>query len=183
MGNTKVDPRLFQPQHKVWKPNVEVPTIFFEPLDDGRPPEVSVQWFGVADLEFLTREFGNEVEEAFSRMQFRFPLSVDANDPHWMGHPELFKVVFIGPIKDWPKRGALAEVGGPEELVFYTVSTHFTVQYASGLGPGSFLFKLDVMLGDGLYGVIRPKFYSDFNVLARANREIEHKVDDVCNIL
>lgn len=152
------------PQHKVWEPIVEVPTIFVD-TSEGRP-RLFFQWFGKADLEPLTRQFGDMVAKAFGKMQFRFPISAPSNDIHWMGHPELFQVIFVDQVKNWPNKNAISAFGDPEKWLLWVTSTHYMVGVR---GPACYAIDLDVML-DGLYGIIEPRPYCDLTVLQEARR-------------
>ncbi len=168
-----MDPKLLRPQHKVWEPNVEVPTIFVDAFREGHDPEVSFQWFGESDsLGFLEKDFGEEVSWRFGRMQFRFPIPMRIDDIHWMNHPEHFRVVFLGQGKDWPKTGK-APGDDLESWWLWVVSTHYTTMQPSGEGPGSFATPLNAMLGDGVYGIIRPKQYFDIEVLNKEVRRVD----------
>lgn len=153
-----------RPQHKVWEPIVEVPTIFVE-VPKNRPTEVSLQWFGKADLEPLTRKFGDGVAKAFGQMQFRFHIPVDIL---WMGRPEFFQVIFVDKAKNWPNKSAVPAFGDPEKWLLWVASTH----YSSGAGSACFAVDLNVMLGDVLYGIIEPRPYCDIKVLERAKQKL-----------
>ncbi len=155
-----------KPQHKVWEPIVEVPTIVVDDLKN-RPSQIFFQWFGKADLRPLIQQFGNEVAKVFGQMQFRFPISAPPGDIHWMGHPELFQVIFVDQAKNWPNKNAIASFGNPEKWLLWVTSTHYMV--GTG-GPACFAVELNMMLADGLYGIIEPRPYCNMEVLEGAER-------------
>lgn len=152
-----------RPQHKVWEPNVEVPTVFVD------ANQVFFQWFGKVDLKPLMQQFGDGVAKVFGQMQFRFPISAPPGDMHWMGHPELFQVIFVDQAKNWPNKNAIAAFGNPEKWLLWVTSTHYML--GTG-GPLCFAIDLNVMLADNLYGIIEPRPYCDIEVLEKAKRRV-----------
>ena len=164
MNSSLLDVDRIKPQHKVCETNVDVPTIIVEPLEEGREPQVLVQWFGeFSAADFLQKEFGNAVVERFQRMQFRFPVPIPVDDMHWMLHPERFKVILLAQVKDWPNKKAIPELGKPDSWILWLASSH----YGTDDGPACFAVPFNVMLGDQLCGIISPRKYCDVNVLER----------------
>ncbi len=145
-----------KPQHKVCEKNVEVPTIVLPQEREG----VWLQWFGDAT--------GAELAE----MQFLFPIPLDENAMEWMGHPELFKVIMVGQIKDWPMKEAVRKIAEAtkkdvESWVLWVVSSHYQIRG----DPACFIVPLPAMLGDGECGVITPHRYCDTDVLERESEK------------
>ncbi len=153
------------PQHKTYEPHVGVPTIVVEPPEQEEyQPRLAVQWFGEADVDI-------------SKFQFRFPVSLSFNNPGWMGHPEKFKVVLLGQVKDWPKpeaRDAVAKTvqGTLDTWILWVTSSHYTQQYESGEGPACFMIPFKVLLADPDCGVITPRKYCDLTVLQREKEKV-----------
>lgn len=144
-----------KPQHKVCDHNVEVPTILVEPLKAGGKPEVFVQWFGEAR--------GIDLGE----MQFRFPVPIPPDNLYWMGHPEFFYVVLLGQVKDWPRQDVIRSVadsvarGNTDARIIWLASSHCR----TGSEPTSFVTPMNIMLADGICGIITPRKYYDPSVL------------------
>ena len=150
------------PQHKVCSSITLVPKIVIESLNgESLGLEVWLQWFGESDIVDL------------EGMQFRFPIPLSVNNVLWMNHPDLFEVVFVGPVKEWPKKEAMAAVantvtnGDLGAYVFWFVSSHYTQKYPSGVGPASIMVPMNTLLADS-FGIIMPKSYTDLGVLERA---------------
>ncbi|TAK04240.1 hypothetical protein EPO34_03795 [Patescibacteria group bacterium] len=155
------------PEQRVCTQQVLVPTIRVQSFAARRPEEVFVQWFG------CTRD------EDLGKWQFRFPVGVPVDDVHWMGRPENFEVIFLGPAKAWPEASAVPKViktlgkGDPEQCVLWLTSAHYGTRTESGVGPACMAFALRVSLADGIYGVIQPKPYADLEVLTRVNADFK----------
>jgi len=155
------------PDHKVCKRNVAVPTILVEPFKPGGENQVFVQWFGEAN--------GIDLGER----QFRFDVPISVDSVHWMGHPEIFKIIMLGQVKDWPKKEAVQEIaqgvtkGDLDAYILWVVSTHFQIENDSGPGPSTFVVWMNIMLGDPNCGIIRPRGYCDTLVLDRENKKSE----------
>lgn len=153
-----------RPQHKVCERNVEVPAILVvpSPEEDGEP-EVVVQWFGEAE------------DMDLGEMQFLFPVPVSADALAWMNHPELFKVILLGQIKDWPTKEAVQAVadsfakGNVDAWILWVTSSHYGTKHRSGVGPACFAVRMNILLADGVCGVITPRKYCDVTVLDREN--------------
>lgn len=143
--------------------NVNVPTIRVVSLGEGRDPEVIFQWFGRDFLE--NRDLGNE--------QFFFPTMSPPSDTHWMNHPEKFRVIFVGPISEWPEPAARAQFDMPQETyVLWVASAHYGTRHSTGIGPACFMIPLKVTLADQEAGIIiKPKKFADLGVLEAVNRE------------
>ena len=146
-----------KPQHKTCDHNVEVPTILVEPLKAGGKPEVFVQWFG----EALGVDLGD--------IQFRFPVPMLPDALQWMGHPELFYVVLLGQVKDWPRQDVIQSVadsdtkGHADARIIWLASSHCR----TGSQPVSFVMPMTIMLADGICGIITPRKYCDLSVLEK----------------
>ncbi len=149
-----------KPTFDVCKRVVEIPTIIVDQIviGENHPRNaVFIQWFGEAVR--LTENF-----------QFLFELCIEPNNIHWMGHPEEFKVVFLGQIKNWPKPEVSQKIadeiaeGNLEQTVAWLCSHHYQQRYESGIGPGSFTVPV-VLLGDPNIGLISPKTYQNLEAL------------------
>lgn len=148
------------PEHKVCQPNVEVPTILVEPFDpeESDKPEIFVQWFGESDIADL------------EGMQFRFQVPSSPDSTCWMNHPELFKVILLGQVKDWPKKEVAQRVadmvnkGDLETWIVWLTSSHYSIETPGGIGPACFIMPMTIVLAD-YFGIINPKKYFDMNVL------------------
>jgi len=157
------------PEHGVCRINVAIPTLLVEPFRPGDERlEVFVQWFGeseCADLE---------------GMQFRFPVPCPPHATQWMGHPELFKVIMIGQVKDWPNKEGVNAVaatikGSIDSWILFVVSSHFTMEHDSGDGPVCFMVPMTITLADGSCGIIQPKKFCDMSILNDARRAVSKK--------
>ncbi|MFZ2187293.1 MAG: hypothetical protein WAV46_01540 [Candidatus Moraniibacteriota bacterium] len=164
-----IDPRAFQPESRTKKPTVLVPTISVERLTENEKPYICVQWFGeAACLPGLTEEYGSIVAKTFAAAQFLFLVPIASDAYIWVNHPERFQVISLGQAKDWPNQEAVIARGNPEEWILYVTATHYATAQPSGDGPPAFAIPLNVMLGDGMYGIITPRKYADFTVAERA---------------
>jgi len=139
--------------------------IIVEPFAPDGPPEVFVQWFGEAD--------GGDV----TNLQFRFPVPLSPDHAMWMNHPEKFKVILVGQVKDWPKPSAQEAVaasakGTLETWILWICSSHYTVQHSNGPGPACCVVPLTAMLGDPNVGVITPRKYCDLSVLKEESKKV-----------
>lgn len=158
-----------RPQHKVCQKNVEVPTILVEPFNPDGDPEVFVQWFGEAQGIDL------------GGIQFRFPVPVSTNALRWMGHPELFKVILFGQVKDWPKKEAIRAIvdlvakGSLNAWILWVTSYHYGTQHSDGPGPACFVVPMTVMLADGVCGVVTPRKYCDTSILDHKNEKFRQQ--------
>jgi hypothetical protein len=121
---------------------------------------VLLQWYGnPTGLDYLGGDQA-AAEQAFNESQFHFPVTSDIYATHWMGHPERFRVVSIGQVKDWPNPSVQELLGNPEDWIVYIASTHYKVSHPSGQDvPKCLLIPLRIFLADQVYGVITPKKY------------------------
>ncbi len=138
-------------QHTFCETDVAEPTVVITDR------EVMIQWFGVVD------------DSLPPKGQFLFPLTARPEDIHWMNRPEEFQVVFLDQAKNWPNRAVVDQIAegridGVDAWVAMLCSHHFTVQYPSGEGPGTFVSSI-VMLGDPKSGVIIPQRYQNLDIL------------------
>ena len=124
------------PQHKRCETLVEVPTIVvLPPFGEQTQPSVCVQWFGKAEDDRMPEG-----------SQFNFQLMVAHDNINWFGHPERFRVAFLGQVKDWPKPEAAQATadaiteGNLEGWVIWVVSSIAGMKYESGIGPASIAF-------------------------------------------
>jgi hypothetical protein len=149
-----------KPQHKICETSVEAPTISVTNIgpEGEEVPTVCVQWFG-------------ETRHALPKKpQFLFSVLSKPDAIQWMGHPELFKVAFLGQVKDWPNPSvaqAVADLmtdGDLKGWVIYLCSHHYHQQYPQGTGPGSFAMAI-ALLGDPNVGVITPQSFTNLDVL------------------
>jgi hypothetical protein len=155
------------PQHRVCSRNVEVPTILVEPFnpEEGGELEIFVQWFGESESVNL------------DGMQFRFPVPSSPDSICWMNHPEIFKVIMFGQVKDWPKKEVVQTVadtvakGDLEAWIIWLTSSHYSTRTPSGVGPACFIIPMTVVLGDS-FGIIKPKSYCDMSVLEEEIRKV-----------
>jgi hypothetical protein len=163
-----------KPQQKVCETNVDVPTILAEPFHEGGEPEVFVQWFGKSSAGVNLGE-----------MQFRFPLSVPVDSHYWMGHPELCKIVMVGPVRSWPNPeeaqhfADMVAKGNLDALIVFIVATHYSRRCdGNRVGPACFIFELTVRLADGICGVITPQPYCNPSTLEEEAARIGDQVLD-----
>lgn len=149
-----------EPLHKICDTNVEAPTIVVVDMgpEGEEVPTVCVQWFG-------------ETKHILPKKpQFLFSILSEPDAIQWMGHPELFKVAFLGKVKNWPNPSAaqavadLATEGSLNSWVIYLCSHHYHQQFPQGIGPGSFVMTL-ALLGDPNVGVITPQSFTNLDVL------------------
>ncbi len=151
----------FRPERAVDGPVVTIPTLMVGRMKEDEEPSVLLRWYGwnPMGLDYLGEDKA-EAEAAFNESQFHFPVSSDVNATHWMGHPELFRVVSIGQVKDWPNMSIRQHFTNPEDWILYIASTHYTMPHPSGRDvPNCLLVPLRVFLAEQMYGVIMPKKY------------------------
>ncbi len=138
------------------KQNVDVPTILVEPFEPGEEPQVWIQWSGIA----AQADLGNQ--------QFRFPVPLNPTATDWLNHPEKFRVILFGPIRNFPNE-AYAEVYARQYLkndmdarVLYLISSHAGVDDGNGgTIPIALLLQMNIELADDAVGIISPKNYYD----------------------
>ena len=176
MKNTQSDVDYSRPRRRICEGDVEIPTLIIEPFFKGGEPEVFVQWFAnLSPTNPLNHEFWDALARKFQRMQFRFPIRAPRNDRCWMGHPELFKVVMLGQVRDWPNKVAIPRMGKDDDWILWVISSHYGRKTQSGEGPASFLMSLDVMLKYPIGGTITPKKYYDATVIDREREAFERQ--------
>lgn len=160
-----VDDRLLRPAHSVCERKVEVPTISVEEKDGRRT--VVVQWFGKASSAELKKDD-----------QFLFPFTTGVDAIQWFGHPEQFRVSFLGQIKNWPNPEAIPQLlegfKSEDAWVFMVASSLYSRKTQRGVVCACFMGAI-VMLGDPNVGVITPvPFYDE-----RVNLEEQAKVEQM----
>lgn len=144
-----------KPMHEIATTNVEVPTVSVRTLKgDGASREaICIQWFGTAELQLP------------NGAQFYFEPLTDKNSPRWYGEPEAFKVAFIGPVRDWPRREVVQQVadsmteGNLDGYVAWFVSGKFPEPHPTAVLVVASIATRVVLLGDPNVGVIRPLSY------------------------
>lgn len=117
---------------------------------------IVVQWFGESE--------GVELQN----LQFAFPLPSDPDAIQWFGRPEWFRVVMLGPLKNWPNPRGLEmflEQGlSLDSIVLYVITSQIGMDDGhGGVRPAAHLTTV-AFLGDPLYGVIAPREYADWEV-------------------
>lgn len=156
-------------EQKVYEVNVEVPTIIVEPPYEGGEPEVFVQWFAeFSKIESLKRKHGDTFSERLRQMQFSFPVPIPVDDVHWMGHPEYFKVILLGQLKDWPDEVAeISKSGSPDSWILWVTSSYYGGPTSGGdNSQACFYIPLkSIVLADETLGLITPRKYCDVAVL------------------
>ncbi|MBU2566561.1 hypothetical protein KKG46_03305 [Patescibacteria group bacterium] len=126
------------------------------------------------NLQFYLRWFGANATFDLGERQFLFPLALDEDSPIWIVQPNDFNVVYVGLAKNWPIEEAAPSVieqvclGDENSFVIWMVSSKLVAQQPSGSGPVSLAFKMHIMLGDGVVGIIKPREFCDMNVLRQA---------------
>ncbi|MDB5258807.1 MAG: hypothetical protein JWO73_15 [Candidatus Taylorbacteria bacterium] len=156
---------------------VDVPTISIGEIgsDEDKRTAVRIQWFGRSDPS--DKDFPDEA-------QFFFEPTLSTESKRWYGKPDAFKIVFIGPVRDWPKKEVAQQVadtvteGNLDADVVWMVSSRFPENHPRNgdLIPSSMMTPA-VILGDPLFGIIRPKPYCDMQVLEAELTEVRKKVD------
>ena len=177
-----------KPEHKVCEQNVSAPAIIVvritpetdteaahfevetdpsQPLRPDQRREVNIQWFGEAA--------GHDLAD----WQFRFPIAVSVDDLHWFGRPENFRVVFLGPVRRWVNPAAVSDMaasfteGNLDGMIAWVTSSHYGTRQSEGMGPASFAFPMSIMLADGIFGIIKPRFFCDLTVMDRTKEEFK----------
>jgi len=160
-----------KPQRKICEADVNVPTIIIEPFYKDGEQRVFVQWFGeFSPIASTKSKSWDALVKKFQQTQFRFPLLVSLNDGCWMGRPDLFKVVLLGQVRDWPNKKVIPQMGNPDDRIVWVVSSHYGTRSKYGEGVASFYIRLEVMPFDQTGGIITPKKYYDGRVLEREDR-------------
>jgi hypothetical protein len=146
---------------------VEVPTVRIQPRGlnyRDRPPEfegqeeIVVQWYGDNDR--------GELKDR--NMQFAFPLTSKPDAVQWFGHPEWYRTVLLGPLKNWPNKDAIPMVIRQgktlDSTVLYVITSKIGLDDGRGGTKPSALMTEVVCLGDPTFGVIRPREYTNMAV-------------------
>ncbi len=177
-------------EHKVCEQNVAAPTILivrFTPETDREEAKFQVEDNPLQPLELNQRRevniqwFGEAARIDLGERQFRFPVPVLVDDMHWWDQPQSFRVIFLGPVKRWVKPEAVSDFaasltnGNLDSVICWVASTHYGIKHSDGPGPASFTFRMSIMLGDGVVGVIMPRFFSDLTILERMNEEFRRQ--------
>lgn len=160
------DATRIQPSHQVAENQVSVPTVIATELkaEDETLRSVFVQWFGEVDGPLK-----------LNGEQFFFDTLCPPEDPMWQDKPETFRVVCLGPIKNWPSPSAipmLMEMSGGDEntnIVWMLSSLAMAVDPSKPSSPSMPV----VLLGDPNYGVIKPQPFCDMSVRDQVLAEFE----------
>lgn len=155
-----------RPQHQVAENQVSVPTIVETELNagDAKLRSIFVQWFGETDGPLK-----------LNGEQFFFDTMLRPDDPLWRGKHQTFRVVFLGPIKNWPKPSAIPALkrmakGNEDANIVWLLSP--LANPADPSMPLSPSMQV-VLLGDPNYGVIRPRPFCDMSVRDQVMAEFE----------
>lgn len=147
--------RNLPPAHETYTPWVNEPTLsVFNGEHDGRRFRKTVmQWFGETEGDPpLPQEY-----------QFKFDLSTPPVEIPFSGHPELYRISFLGPVRDWPNPEAVPTLtenlthGDEEGLAMMIVSGAYPIDYQHQVYATIYALPFTVLLADPYYGVIRPK--------------------------
>ena len=154
-----------KPQHEVCEKEVFSPTLFIESGEKGKT--VVVQWIG----EYTNRNI-------FS-YQFKWPVLLDFESEEWGGHPESFRVVFLGKAEEYPEKNVRKQITNNSEetdkWVIQLVSSKVKCEYPTGPGPKSFIINI-VLLGDPNVGIIQPQQHYNPQILGEEMERFEAKV-------
>ncbi len=163
---------IVKPQHEMCIIKTDSPMVVVKQMIDARDPghpkqenpTMNIQWFGRAKVRLP--------EDS----QFLFPVLTNPDSIEWIHKPQLFRVVFLGQIKDWPKPEAVQSMieafrGNNETWIAWLVSSIVGMQHSDGIGPASFAVKV-ALLGDGNCGIITPQPYTNMEVLAEENQKV-----------
>jgi hypothetical protein len=163
----RIDWSKVPPEHPVCETLVEVPTVRIQPKGlnyRDRPPEfegldeIVVQWYGDNDR--------GELKDR--NMQFAFPLTSKPDAVQWFGHPEWYRTVLLGPLKNWPNKDAIPmfirQGKTLDSTVLYVITSKIGLDDGRGGTKPSALMTEVVCLGDPTFGVIRPREYTDMAV-------------------
>jgi|GEM_PF-2505713 len=167
VGSSTSDLDELMPEHPVCTTLVEVPTVRLQPKGlncRNRPTEfegqveIVVQWYG--------DDNGGELSQR--NLQFAFPLITDPDAIHWFGHPEWYRTAMLGPLKNWPNKDALAQMiregRSAESTIIYVMTARLGMDDGRGGCVPSALIVGVVSLGDPIFGVIRPRPYTNMVV-------------------
>ena len=153
------------PAHEMMTPIVRVPTISVRERGNGdeKRNKVCIQWFGEANCVLP------------NDAQFLFESTASPEAPHWCDEPEAFKVIFIGPVRKWPRQDIVQQVadivanGDLDRSIVWMVSSKFPQHHPTATYAPASLMTPVVLLGDPDCGIIRPRHYCDMEVLASEN--------------
>ncbi len=154
---TDIDISTFPPAHPICPVQVAIPTLRRQRISESDGQEtIVVQWFGESESGEL------------NDLQFAFPLLSDPDAIQWFGHPEWFRVVMLGSLKNWPNPRGLEmflEQGlSLDSIVLYVITSQIGMDDGhGGVQPAAHLTTV-AFLGDPLYGVIAPREYADWKV-------------------
>jgi len=165
----RMDQSEVLPKHPICETLVEVPTVQIQAKGLKyalRPPEfegqeeVVVQWYGDDGC--------GELKDR--NLQFAFPLTSRPDAVQWFGHPEWYRTVMLGPLKNWPNKDALTQLTRdglrPDSMVIYVITSQIGLDdHRGGTVPSALLIEV-VCLADPTFGIIRPREYSDWSVSA-----------------
>ncbi len=161
--------------HPICEVQVAVPTIRLQARGLGyphRPPEFEGQ------EEIVVQWFGEAKNGELKNLQFAFLLQTQLDAIQWLGHPEWYRVVMLGTLKNWPNPKAVKhflEQGlGLDSVVVYVVTAQIGLDDGHGGSRPSAMLVPVVGLGDPNHGVIFPREYANWEVpkeeIAKLNR-------------
>jgi len=153
------------PEHEMAKTAVSFPTVM---VRKAKPEEgleedcIAIQWYGESESPHMPEG-----------AQFFFDILCPLDNPHWIGDPNSFRVVFLGQVENWHNPGELdswlEESGNtPNTTIAWFMSPISRVQFE----PSSFIANV-VLLGDPVCGIIRPRLYRDLTVISAVKQEAE----------
>jgi hypothetical protein len=163
----RIDWSKVPPEHPICETLVEVPTVRIQarglnyphrPSEFEGQEEIVVQWYGD----------NNRGELKDRNLQFAFPLMSKPDAIQWFGHPEWYRTVMLGPLKNWPNKDGLAMLiqGGrkPDSVVIYVITSQIGLDDGKGGTRPSALMTEVICLGDPTFGVIHPREYTNWAV-------------------
>ena len=157
----------FQPEHPVCETLVEVPTLRIQPRGLNYPhrlpkfegqEDVVVQWYGDNDR--------GELKDR--NLQFAFPLGPEPDAVEWSGHPEWYRTIMLGELKNWPNKDVLPlllrDGRKLETIVIYVITSMIRLSNGRGGTRPSALMADVICLGDPKFGIIHPRQYTNLAV-------------------
>lgn len=154
-----------RPETRTFDDLVQVPTLRITLNTPNGAPQLVVQWFG------QTRT------HTFDEYQFQFPVHASLNDAAWMGRPTGFQVLFLGQVRDWPKKEAVENMSksyGAETWIIWLIAAfHLPGSLQCESSAPMIATFIRIMWADGVYGIITPRPYTDGERLARLAREAQ----------
>jgi hypothetical protein len=146
--------------------SVSVPTIVDTELctGDTKLRSVFVQWFGEVDGSLK-----------LDGEQFFFDTMCRPDDLLWQNNLQTFRVVFLGPIENWPQPNAIPALmrmanGDENTNIVWLLSP--LANPVDPNKPSSPSMPI-VLLGDPNYGVIRPRPFCDMSMRDQVMAEFE----------